>query len=384
MRLLIVVTTVFLIALLLANVGAQSGDVDQQKERLKKIQQDIERHRAEAQDLRREEKNAMKQLNHLDREIALSKKLLAGLEEREKFLEHKIDSLSVSVVHEEAMLNYQKEKLGKRVREMYKRGPSFQWEVLISSADMQEVVRKYKFLEMMAERDAGLVHEVSTRKLELQTEQAALTEAMADVVALKNLRSDEMEKLERTKKRRKVVLAGIRTEKSKHTQAISELERAQREVQDLIDRLERNRVDDDYVPDVEFAKLKGRLIWPVDGKVTKKFGNERHPQFGTVIFNNGINIKAKSGSPIRAVASGKVEFVDWISGYGNCIILNHGDGYYTLYAHVDAIFVRSGQRVAAKDVIAEVGDTGSLNGYECHFEVRKSKQALNPLDWLKK
>jgi septal ring factor EnvC (AmiA/AmiB activator) len=77
-----------------------------------------------------------------------------------------------------------------------------------------------------------------------------------------------------------------------------------------------------------------------------------------------------------------VEFVDWIDGYGRCIILNHGGGYYTLYAHVSSAFVAQGQTVEGGEVIAEVGDTGSLQGYQCHFEIRKSKQALNPMDWF--
>ena len=134
----------------------------------------------------------------------------------------------------------------------------------------------------------------------------------------------------------------------------------------------------------DFAKLKGRLIRPVEGKITKTFGKNRHPTFGTITYNNGVNIKAPAGAPIRAVATGKVEFVDWISGYGNCIILNHGGGYYTLYAHAAQIFVSPGRIVSQNEVIAEVGDSGSLNGYECHFEIRKSKDALNPMEWFRR
>ena len=142
--------------------------------------------------------------------------------------------------------------------------------------------------------------------------------------------------------------------------------------------------DSGDLPAGEFGKLKGSLMRPVEGKITKKFGKDKHPKFGTVTFNNGVNIKAPAGAPIKAVAAGRVEFVDWISGYGNCIILNHGGGYYTLYAHTSQIFVRTGQMVSLGDVIGEVGDSGSLNGYECHFEIRKSKQALDPMKWFAK
>jgi len=84
------------------------------------------------------------------------------------------------------------------------------------------------------------------------------------------------------------------------------------------------------------------------------------------------------------VAKGVVEFMDWIAGYGKCVILNHGQGYYTLYAHVSSLFVQQGREVEQGDVIAEVGDSGSLEGFACHFEIRKSKEALDPMEWFAK
>ena len=239
---------------------------------------------------------------------------------------------------------------------------------------------------MTAERDANLVEQVRTKKRELEHEQAVLTEAMADVVALTNSRRQESGKLQDNKNARVSMLKEIRTEKSQHTEAIDELKRSEEQMKDVIGQLEQRRLadlDTDELPG-EFGKLKGQLMRPVSGKITKKFGQDKHPKFGTVTFNNGVNIKAPAGAPIKAVATGRAEFVDWISGYGNCIILNHGEGYYTLYAHTAQIFVTAGQMVARGDVIAEVGDSGSLNGYECHFEIRKSKQALDPMKWFAK
>lgn len=326
----------------------------------------------------------MKQLSSLDKEIGLSKKLLHSLEERESLLTEQIDSLRGSVAYEERMLDYQREKLGRRLRQMYKRGPNYQWELMLASPDIQDAVRRYKFMRLVAERDAKLVEAVAARRSDLQYEQTALTATMADIVALRQEHGEEDRRLEQGKKERVTVLSEIRNEQSKHTQAINELKRSQEQLKNLIDQLEQKRLaeDDGYVPTGNFADLRGRLSRPVEGKITKKFGQDRHPKFGTVTFNNGVNIKAPAGAPVRAVASGKVEFVDWISGYGNCIILNHGRGYYTLYAHVSEIFVNPGQAISVREVIAEVGDTGSLNGYECHFEIRKAKEALDPMKWF--
>jgi septal ring factor EnvC (AmiA/AmiB activator) len=360
-------------------------DVRSQKARLKQIQSDIEKHRAKNQELRKEEGGVVKQLSHIDKEIVLSKKLFKELNAREGQLDRQLDSLRVDVVYEEQMLAYQQKKLAARVRQMYMRGPNYKLEILLASPNMLEASRRYKFLQLVAERDAGLVREVNHSKNALEREQAALTETMADIATLKATRAEEDERLKDTKDTRVTMLQKIRSQASEHAQAIDELEKSEEQLKDLISRLEQSGgLEPGDLGFTNFAALKGKLIRPVHGKITKLFGQEKHPKFGTVTFNNGVNFKTSAGSPIRSVASGKVEFVDWISGYGNCIILNHGGGYYTLYAHTAEIFVKPGQVVAQNDVIGEVGDSGSLEGYECHFEIRKSKQALDPMKWFAK
>jgi murein DD-endopeptidase MepM/ murein hydrolase activator NlpD len=134
----------------------------------------------------------------------------------------------------------------------------------------------------------------------------------------------------------------------------------------------------------DFAQARGKLAWPVRGEVVGSFGNEKHPKFGTVTFNSGIDIAAPLGTDVRAVARGRVDFASNDYGtYGQMLILNHGDGYYTLYAHCSAVLVTRGQEVESGQVVARVGDTGSLKGSILHFEVRKGRTALNPLEWLR-
>ena len=132
----------------------------------------------------------------------------------------------------------------------------------------------------------------------------------------------------------------------------------------------------------DFAKQRGRLPWPVKGKILKPFGVSEHPEFKTVVMNKGINIGVPLGTPVKAVADGSVEYVNWLPGYGKCIIVNHGGGYYTLYAHASEVFPRQGEAVKAGQVIAESGDTGSLNGSQLYFEVRKGRDPVDPGQWL--
>ncbi|MCI0450791.1 MAG: peptidoglycan DD-metalloendopeptidase family protein, partial [Candidatus Latescibacteria bacterium] len=206
-----------------------------------------------------------------------------------------------------------------------------------------------------------------------------------EVWELREARERETQQLQYSKKQRQTVLAGIRSEKSKHAKAIEDLEAAQAELQALIDDIiARGTAGKDLPPTGEFAAMKGRLLWPVAGKIIRGFGKHTHPKYGTVTMNNGVDIRAPAGAPIVAVATGVVEFVDWIDAFGKCVILNHGGGFYTLYAHVATTMVAQGQKVGRGQAIAEVGDTGSLEGYVCHFEVRRGRLAMNPAEWLGK
>jgi len=368
--------------------GALDKQLKSQQDKLKAIEKEIKQHRAKSSELQKKETDVAKQLSYLDKEISLATTYLSGLKKREALLTQQIDSLRADLAVESDVLAREKERLARRLRQMYMQSAvENEWEFILGGENVAEKLRRYKFMRMIAERDADLVVEVSTRKQGLEREQAALTEALSEIAANRIVQESETEKLKKSKDSRVAMLEKIRKDAATHKKAIADLEKSQEKLKDLIGDLERKRVSEKEptgLPPGGFAGLKGKLRKPVDGPVIGTFGQSKHPRFGRVTFNNGIEIQASSGSPIRAVAAGRVEFVDWIEGYGNCIIVNHGGGYYTLYAHASEIFVRADQDVAPNSVIAEVGDTGSYDGYTCHFEVRKAKQALNPMEWLAK
>jgi septal ring factor EnvC (AmiA/AmiB activator) len=133
-----------------------------------------------------------------------------------------------------------------------------------------------------------------------------------------------------------------------------------------------------------FAALKGLLMMPVKGKIISFFGPFTDQQFNVTHFQSGITIKADRGEPIRAVYSGQTLFSSWFKGFGNMIIIDHGDHYYTVYAHLEELFKSKGDPVETGEVIATVGDTGSMSGAGLHFEVRYHGKPMNPLGWIKK
>ena len=130
--------------------------------------------------------------------------------------------------------------------------------------------------------------------------------------------------------------------------------------------------------------LRGKLKFPVEGKIITFFGEHEDQEFATVSFNKGIEITAQLGSPIKAVLKGTVIYSGWFKGYGNIIIIDHGAGLYTLSGHVSELLKPVGTPVKTGATIARVGDTGSLKGSNLYFEIRHHGQPLDPLEWLKK
>ena len=365
--------------------GQQEDDVDEKQQELDRIRREIEEHRAQSQKLGSQEKQVLKKLSGIDKDIDLSKKYLRKLSDREVSLDDRIGDLRTQIGGREAVLTQQEEALGARLRQMYKRDPKFTWEVFLGAKSFDDAITRYQFMKLIAAQDAGLIDEFRESKRTLEREQASLAESLQEVWELRESRQNETAQLERSKKQRQTTLAGIRTQKSKHARAIEDLEKAQAELQALIDEIiTRGTSPQDLPATGEFAAMRGRLPWPVAGKVIRGFGKHTHPKYGTVTMNNGVDIQAPAGAPIVAVAAGVVEFVDWIDAFGKCIILNHGGGYYTLYAHVATTMVAKSQKVGRGQAIAEVGDTGSIEGFICHFEVRQGRRALNPSEWLGK
>jgi len=122
----------------------------------------------------------------------------------------------------------------------------------------------------------------------------------------------------------------------------------------------------------------------VKGKIISKYGPSSTGDYKSFTFQKGIDIKVERGEPVKSVFKGEVMFAQWLKGYGNLMIIDHGDNYYTLYAHVEEIFKRKGETVKTGDVIATAGDTGSIKGMCLHFEVRHHGKPENPMKWLKK
>ena len=203
----------------------------------------------------------------------------------------------------------------------------------------------------------------------------------------------EIETLETEQKKRRDLLDGVR---EKTALTLAAMAAARKALEQTLEKLEapldppvsaQKKVGKTgHVPpgNNDFLSSKGGLAMPVKGSVISKFGSRTGTDDNTFTFQTGIDIKAERGEPVRCVFRGEVLYADWLKGYGNLIVINHGDNYYTLYAHMEELFKKKGDLVEDHEVIATAGDTGSIRGTSLHFEVRHHGKPVDPLKWLKK
>jgi murein DD-endopeptidase MepM/ murein hydrolase activator NlpD len=239
-------------------------------------------------------------------------------------------------------------------------------------------------MTVLADEETRLMHSIDKTRSALHADRGEATRRYNEVQQVEREKQREEQRISGLKQQRQGQAASLRKERSAHEAAAKELQAAQESLAALIKRLEsQRRKDHDFVPPSgPFASARGKLPWPARGEVLEGFGQHTHPKFGTATQNNGIDIGAAGGAAVRATADGKVDYSDWLSGYGNCVILSHGSGYYTLYAHLASLSAANGQEVSAGTVLGTVGDTGSLKGTLLHFEVRQGARAMDPQNWL--
>lgn len=356
---------------------------DEKERELQDLRTRIREHRARADQLATDEKGQVARLHELEREADLTSKLLARLSDKQGGLEARAVGIEGEIAQTQARLDDRRQRLAQRLRTLYKQGGHHTLQLMLTSAGLDELAARMKAQTEIARAEQRLIDEVKMAQWELRGQRFELDRNLAEVYRTRSEVEDRKLQLTSAQDQRKRALVAVRQERQRFLNTVEELEQAARDLESLVAALEQRRQDQGApAPSTQFAAGQGRLPWPVNGKVIKPFGRSVHPQFKTVVMNKGVNIAAAAGTPITAVAPGVVEFVDWLPGYGKCIILNHGDGYYTLYAHASEVFFGAGAHVQRGEVVGEVGDTGSLNGSQLYFEVRHGKEALDPTQWL--
>lgn len=369
---------VLLLLTLPVSLIAQGDDTN-----LEEVRNRLARSRDEAKRLASEESGILSSLMKLDENLTLTNRLLKGLESKRSRIEKELGELKGEEDKSSRELGRRRQLLKTRLRALYMFGGYHEFELLLGSTSVVDLVTRFDRIFRVARRDDELFHSVQEERVRLEEAREQLARRDVEFREVEQERTRERGSLLNRKSERKALLDDVRNKRESYEKLVAELEEASRELERIIATRSRKPGEEDFSGPSPFDGGGDRLPWPVQGRVIRSFGKIRHPEFGTVVANNGVDIEADYGTEIRAVAAGSVEYVSTLPGYGNCIILRHGGGYYTLYAHASEILVAQGARVSPGSVLAHVGDTGSLSGSSLHFEVRQGTKPLDPMRWLR-
>jgi len=283
----------------------------------------------------------------------------------------------------EKLADGQRQQIGARLRALYKRGGLGYSQMLLKQSRISELIGAYNYAQVLTRKDNEALARFNATILELDEVEKVLIAIQETAARTRDqlaIRKKELETLLRKRGRR---LAEIRRQASVQKELFEELDLEKHELRLIIRRLTEG-VEDPMALRVPVTRYKGRLPWPCKGKLFRKFGVYKDPEFSTRRKQNGIVFRLPKGEVVKAIYSGKVIFADWFKSYGNLVIVDHGEKVISFYAHCDRIFVEKGEFVNESAVIATSGDTGSLEGDMLHFEIRQKMEPQDPLKWLAK
>jgi septal ring factor EnvC (AmiA/AmiB activator) len=385
--------SILAIAALATPALAQDSLEAAKRQELEEIRRQAREQREAAARLKGQESKELTKLRRTERELNVTRKRLRNLQQRQRQLDNRLAQTRVDLERSISSFESQRDKLARRLRNLYKFGAVRELEFLLSPRSFGQLLARWDYLVMVAEQDRVLLEDVQARKEVVQANKQRIEGNLTEIGRNTRRTNTENNRLAALRRERATSVKTIQTQRQVYEAAAAELERTARAIQQLLARLERKRKEEadrarqqgrepqPYTGD--FARGEGQLDWPLRGEIIGRFGRETHPKWGTVTLNNGIDIAAPIGTPVRSVGKGRVEYTSEDFGtYGQMVILNHGDGYYTLYGHLSEILVSVGHEVSAGQTIARSGESGSLKGPILHFEVRKGGQSLNPEGWL--
>ncbi len=338
------------------------------------------------------ERSASTRISSLDEEISLTAKLIRSLKSEEEKTRKRILQLKSDILKNENELESLRARYKKRVVNSYRKGRLTDLEKVFSSTTWRQAIYRTQYLKIISDIEKKLTNQIerlliqiSQQKLELEAvlrnNLKLVRDKQQQISSYRDMRIDREKELNRIRNDKKALSNYIEEKEA----GIIQLESIIKKVLEDKARFERElriRKQQEALKTKSFKALKGQLPWPADGRIIAKFGRQWNSKLKTTTENPGIDIKGQPGSPIRTVLGGVVTTITYIRGYGTTIIVDHGGGFYTVYSHVTNIQTVVDGQVRNGDIIAYMGDSGSINGSKLHFEIWGKGQKLDPEKWL--
>ncbi len=377
-------------------VGAQSAvdrELNSNRGRLSELRREISQLRGQLADMQKKAHSVQDQLQLIEKQMGLIAQTKGLLLKQQRLLEKRARQNREELINTRLTLKRLKKLYAGRIRYMYKYGRIRELELLLTSESLNQAFVRLRYLNRIADYDEKTIASIEKKQKKIENLQKQMAADLKEKQrSLQQKRLEEQIFAQKRRERNKL-LAQIEKDSRFYKKQIDLKEKERKRLSGLIAVLEQKRRARDLErretnePPVidfdDFKKSKGRLPWPVKGRVVSNYGKDYDPKTKTYVTNSGIEISSTIGTPVKCVFTGQVSLITYMSGYGNTIIIDHGQGYYSVYSHLGEIYVQKGDRVEGNQIIALIGDSGSLAGSKLHFEIYAGNRATNPRTWLR-
>jgi murein hydrolase activator len=359
-----------------------------QQEELARIRRDREELQRRMRSLQSKVHDISEEVTNIDRQHDATVRVVRSLDQQLTTLNGEVEHTTANLVRAQDEVQVKRAVLQRRLVEIYKRGPLFTFEVLLSAKSFGDLIARYKYLHILAQRDRTVVRRVDQLRSQIIGQRRQLVSLQSGVEQNRVEKSREAERLSALEQQRQQSLVRAQSDQKKVKARLAELARSEARLNNVIEGFEtaRRRASRSNAASSAPSSIRtsdyGRLDWPIDGSIIYRFGRVVNPNNTTTRWN-GIGISASSGTDVKSVAAGEVVLADVMGTYGNTIIIQHGGGDYSVYGSLSQMAVSKGARVAKGQVIGAIGATDPSLPPHLHFEIRHGGPAVDPLDWLR-
>ncbi|HEU4474273.1 MAG TPA: peptidoglycan DD-metalloendopeptidase family protein, partial [Gemmatimonadales bacterium] len=388
----LLLSTILLLCLLATTAAAQdTPELEQSRRRLQEIRRERDRLEAQQQRLQGQVHDVNDELHNLERQRESTQKIVDEIERQIGGLSGQLDRTSAELILAEDNLSERRAVLERRLVDIYKRGPLYTFQALLAAESFGDLLSRYKYLYLTSRQDRALVGDVEKLRNRVVDQRDDLLDVRKQLDRTREEREAEYSKYTELAQARARRLSQLRRSARSTERRLDSLQRDEARLNNVLAALERERRDEASrglrgatpLPGSITTADLGRLDWPVEGAVVYRFGRDTLPS-GGIIRWNGIGIAAGAGTPVKSVEAGKVRLVGQFGTYGLTVVLEHGNGYYSVYSHLQSAAVELASSVTRGQLIGRVGGENSDYGPHLHFEIRGENQvALNPTEWLR-
>ena len=374
-----------------ASIGAGrdslSDKIEKERKTLDQLKDQIEEKRKQADEAGKKRDSVLQGLQSLDERLVEYRQAHQDIIRKLQKKDQEIATLTQQMSILQDRIDERRDAILARLRIQYMEGRLGHWKTLLASDSYGDFQRRLQYLSAVSERDYALMGTFRADVDQMQQAEQQREIARVGMLAYKQSTEKHLTDIKSLKKQKRIYLTNITHEKESYERALQELERSASRVDSLLRELENRRRAAMARPPVAGSLprgLKGLLPWPAEGDIVTFFGRQKHPTFNTYVQRKGIEIRTPEGSAIHAVMPGTVVYADWLKGYGLVIIIDHANGFFSLYAHASKILTVVGAQVTAGQAIGETGDTGMTGENTLYFELREGADPVDPLQWLSK